>query len=130
LNVINFQGKIIRQIPLESWNTMTPAVTDLTGDGKPDFVVAGNEERKVHVIDNSGKILWSFQPPSFGYGGAKVKGGGNVAIADVDGDGKLDMLFGDDESWFYNLRTQVPCKPFAIRVSQYHNNARHTGVFR
>ena len=130
LNVINYCGKVVRRIPLQSWNTMTPAITDLTGDGKPDFVVAGNEERKVHVLDNSGKVLWSFQPPSFGYGGAKVKGGGNVAIADVDGDGKLDILFGDDESWFYDLRTQAVCKPFEIRVNQYHNNVAHTGVFK
>ena len=130
LNVINADGKIIQRIPLESWNTMTPAVTDLNGDGKPDFVVGGNKERKVHVIDNSGKLLWSFQPPSFAYVGAKVKGGGNVAIVDVDGDGKLDILFGDDESWFYDLRTQAACKPFEIRINQYHNNAAHTGVFK
>ncbi len=130
LNVINWAGKIIRRIPLKSWNTVTPAVTDLTGDGKPDFVVAGNEERKVHVLDNSGRLLWSFQPSSVDFSGAKAKGGGNVAIADVNGDGKLDILLGDDESWFYDLRTQTACKPFAIRVNNYHNNPAHTGVFR
>ena len=129
LTLINGDGKVVRNIPIKSRNTVTPAILDLNGDGKLDLIISGNDDRHVHAIDNSGKELWQFLPISPMMGGAKVKGGGTPAVADIDGSGKLDVMFGDDETWFYAVRTGVSCKPHTIEVNQYNGNMEHTGVY-
>ncbi len=129
LTLLNGEGKRIRGIPIETRSTVTPAVLDLNGDGKLDLIISGNDDRHVHAIDNSGKELWNFVPISPILGGAKVKGGGTPVVADIDGTGRLDVLFGDDETWFYAIRTGTQCKPYVIAVNNYNGNIQHTGVY-
>lgn len=68
----------------------SPALADLTGDGKLDIVVGtglyftGNEARKVIALDGtSGRLIW--EAPTFGI---PV---GSPAVADVDGDGRPEV---------------------------------------
>lgn len=129
LTLVDGHGKVVRNIPITSRNTITPAILDLNGDGKLDLIISGNDDRHVHAIDNSGKELWEFLPISPMMGGAKVKGGGTPAVADIDGSGKLDVMFGDDETWFYSVRTGTSCTPHKIAVNQYNGNMQHTAVY-
>ena len=76
------------------------AVADVNGDGKPDLLVAGcciGSDGFVSVL--LGKGDGTFQPPvSYDSGGG---GNHSVAVADVNGDGKPDLLVanqGDSES--------------------------------
>jgi hypothetical protein len=68
------------------------AVGDVNGDGVPDIVTGAGFGGAPHVkvfsgVDNS--LLYSF----FAYG-ATFPGGVNVAVADVNGDGKADIITG------------------------------------
>ena len=68
------------------------AIADVNGDGKPDLVVAcAGGTGTVGVLPGNGD--GTFQPAAFyGSGGTYPS---SVAVADVNGDGKLDILVGN-----------------------------------
>ncbi len=41
----------------------------------------------------------------------------------------MEVIFGDDESWFYAVRTDARCKSYEIAVDHYNGNVQHTGVY-
>ncbi len=65
------------------------AVADVNGDGKLDVVAMDGESGNVSVVLGNGD--GTFQPVVT-YGGATGLGNPSVAVADVNGDGKLDLL--------------------------------------
>jgi len=74
------------------------AVADVNGDGKPDLVVADSGEKPVppgavSVLLGNGD--GTFQPAQTFYTGGRVPT--SVAVADVNGDGKLDLLVSNSE---------------------------------
>ena len=65
----------------------TPAVGDLTGDGRPDLAVPGVDSH-LYVWDHSGRLLVN----RFLYDSLFS----SPAITDLDGDGRADLVFGGD----------------------------------
>ena len=73
------------------------AVADINGDGKPDLIVerGGNDESMSVLINTTttGSMTASFAPQqAFPVG----EGGGTVAIADFNGDGKPDVVVANE----------------------------------
>ncbi len=79
----------------DSYDTEGGATGDINGDGKPDLVLA-------HY--NHSGILWadfSGPEPKVHHVGGKEQDGHGIGIADVDGDGKADIL--TPNGWFKNI---------------------------
>ncbi|NOZ20193.1 MAG: hypothetical protein GXP25_03800 [Planctomycetes bacterium] len=66
---------------------------DVNGDGKAETAI-GCEDKKVRLLNSSGKIMWEFEA------GGKIN---SVAIADIDGDGKGEVIAGSDDRCCYVL---------------------------
>jgi hypothetical protein len=81
----------------------------------------------MHAVNNAGESLWSFAPKSLNFAGAKMKGGGTPAVADVDGDGRLEVVVGDDETVLNCIRTGTQVAPRTIVSGEFRGSGAHAG---
>jgi hypothetical protein len=76
------------------YNPYSVAIADVNGDGKPDLIVANQEQSKndpegsISVMLGKGNGRFD-APVNYGSGG---QGAYSVSVADVNGDGKLDLV--------------------------------------
>lgn len=74
-------------VPTGGSGSVSVAVADVSGDGKPDLLTANYASRTVSVIQGDGAGHFGSATP-FSTGGNSPR---SLAIADVNGDGKLDV---------------------------------------
>jgi hypothetical protein len=129
LDVYDAGGRKVRSLKTTVRMLQTPVPVDLDLDGRLDFLTANDLTYRVWAIGNDGAPLWSYTPQSYTLPGAKVKGGGSLLVADLDGDRRLEVVGGDDETWLNILWTDTPCEPFAIVSGQFHGDCRHSGNY-
>ncbi len=72
----------------------SPAVADITGDGKLEIIVATNNGQVI-VVRHDGSVLWKVDvAPAFGMGGGKQQIASSPAVADIDRDGRMEVVVG------------------------------------
>ncbi|MGI8687687.1 MAG: FG-GAP repeat domain-containing protein, partial [Thermomicrobiales bacterium] len=67
------------------------AIADLNGDGKPDFLVANTDDNTTSVFFGNGSGGFTRVSPTPPIPGPGTSGFQSVAVADFNGDGKLDL---------------------------------------
>ena len=73
----------------------SPALGDLTGDGNPDVVIGASNGAVFAFNGTNGAVLPGFPLDIRDNEGVKVQVRSAPVLADVDGDGDLDLVFGD-----------------------------------
>lgn len=87
INSTSFAAPV--QIGVVSGGAWNIVVRDLDGDGKPDLLVGSNNNTfKAEILRNTST------PGHISFGGGQLYpfGGGPIEAADIDGDGKLDLI--------------------------------------
>jgi hypothetical protein len=79
----------------DSYDTEGGAVGDLNGDGKPDLALAHYNHSGIIWVD------FSQREPKVHHVGIPEQDGHGIGMADVDGDGKVDLL--TPSGWFKNI---------------------------
>lgn len=72
----------------------SPVIVDVNDDGIPDIVTATNNGRVI-AVRNNGTILWNKDVASaFGMSGGSQVIHSSPAVADIDGDGRVEIAIG------------------------------------
>ncbi|MEQ9096622.1 MAG: VCBS repeat-containing protein [Phycisphaerales bacterium] len=75
------------------------ALGDFDGDGHPDIVTANTRDNTISVLLNGGNGLFSMPGRSYS-GGFEVS---TIELADINGDGTLDIVLGSEEETFRSM---------------------------
>jgi hypothetical protein len=106
LYVFRWDGSIVPGFPQFIDQTMmsSPAVGDINGDGRPEIVVGGG----VFYQGNVGRKVYAFECDGTFAPGWPVSVEAQVfdspALADLDGNGQLDVVITDENANLYALR--------------------------
>ena len=92
LGPVNFQ----KAVPYKTsgYNPYSVAIADVNGDGKPDLIVANEQQSKTDLAGSISVMLGrgdgTFRPAvNYSSGGDSAY---SISVADVNGDGKLDLV--------------------------------------
>jgi outer membrane protein assembly factor BamB len=98
LTMINAAGEKTWVRPLEGGSPQSPGVGDVDGDGSTEIIIPG-QTGVVHCFSAAGRLRWQFSltgtVPEFPGGNYC----GRPRLADLNGDGRAEVLVGDHEGW-------------------------------
>jgi len=122
----DYSGRVLFRNWVNAAVYSSPAIGDINGDGWPEIVVGsnkatepapGDETGRVYVWDHNGQLL-----PGWPQQAAKSISVSSPALADLDGDGKLDIVVGSEDgrlyAWRYDGQAVAgwPSQPFSYYV--------------
>lgn len=122
--IIDDTGAVLPGFPVsigdKSWGCI---MADIDDDGLQEIVVT-SQDSLVYSFDGDGSV------PSGGWpraGGASLYA--SAAIGDVDADGSLDMMFGNEDGDVFVMRLDTPDHPGAAHWPMFQGGEGHTGRF-
>ncbi len=98
------RGAVVWRFPLSKPATAGPALGDVDGDGTLDVVVAA--QNVLLCLNARGELKWRAEIPGKQDDGQNVQIKAAPTIADLDGDGKAEVLVGatDGKLHFFNFK--------------------------
>jgi hypothetical protein len=98
-------------------HTSSPAIADVNGDGRADIVLATNNGH-ILAVEGNGHVLWDTDTgPLFGVGGGNQSISSSPAVADIDRDGRMEIVVGAG-----SLETDR-CRPGGVIVLNHQGGA-------
>jgi hypothetical protein len=97
-----------KQLPSEI--ASSPAVGDVDGDGYPDIVLGCGANTDLNLgggvfaFRRDGSLIWQFSPQDTDGNGQPDHVWSTPALADLDGDGVADVVFGSWDFYIYALK--------------------------
>lgn len=76
----------------------SPVLADLYGDGKKEVVI-GSLDGRVYVYRPDGSLVWSRYLDAYTTPAGPING--SVAVGDIDGDGRPEVVAGSDNGWVF-----------------------------
>ena len=123
LYVLNREGKPVWKFACKE-RVRSCAVADVDGDGKPEVLLGGNDEC-VHLLDRAGKEIRSWHCDVTlisGQGHGRNPEVTALAAADINGDGKVEILAGTRNCWI--IAYTIEGKVLWQQSRQYHGVRR------
>lgn len=127
LNPIESQNGIVPpkwaiNLPTKSCNgnnnchLSSPAIADVNNDGRDDIILGTNNGHILVVRDN-GQVIWDTDlSPYFGMAPNTQEIGSSPAVADIDGDGRMEIVVGTG-----TIRTNI-CTQGGVMVLNHNGN--------
>ncbi len=112
---LNFRLSDRRYLGVDVGVAATPFVGDIDRDGTPDMLI-GSDQGNVHLLTRSTQGSQSPSGWTQGAGfleGLKFPFGTSPRLADIDGDGDMDLLVGSDQGTVYLYRNEARGGPGA-----------------
>lgn len=131
--VFHHDGGLLAGWPVSTSGMMScsPAIGDIDGDGDRE-VLAGSRDHKVYAWHHDGTLVsgWPKQM------GSQLRISSDVSpeapspcIADIDGDGLVEVVVGSDDFHVHVYETKAPYLPENVDWGMYRHDERHTGLY-
>ena len=124
----NWPVKYDRQITMSSFGFGAPALADLDQDGRADVIVTSDttmgSPSALNAYKSDGSKVAGFPKPTLDTGASSTN---TVAVADLDGDGQLEMAWIDHNAKVYVWDLSAPNTAVAP-WPMFQHDERHTGA--